>query len=373
MNAGEITSIEIRGCRGPDDAAAIDPLVATKLPGGTRPDFTVVTVTTADGTQGSSFGFGALDARAAAAALTQVRPFFLGRDVFHSAQNLKEFEMFDRKWNLTPMYAYGPFDNACWDVVGKQLDQPTYRVLGAARQEIPVYVSSMFLDSPADYADQAVRVQDEGFKGYKLHPPGEPGVDLECYRAVRAAVGPDFALMADPVISYRYEDALRIGRELEQLGYLWLEEPLLDANAYGLKKLREKLDIPLCATEVLPGGIPQTAHYISERIVDIVRTDVSWRGGISSAVRTAHLAEAFGVSCELHTTIYHALEQVQIHAALAISNTTFFELLYPFDDFVFGTHSSLHIVDGMVQAPTGPGLGIIYDWDFIDDHTVVRA
>ena len=87
-------------------------------------------------------------------------------------------------------------------------------------------------------------------------------------------------------------------------------------------------------------------------------------------MKTAHTAESFGVQCELHTTIYQALEQVQIHASLAIPNCEFFEMLYPFDDFDFGTTTSMDIIDGMVQAPTGPGLGIEYDWNFIDDHTV---
>ena len=371
MNASEIVNIEIRACRGADELNQLDAVSAVQLPGGNRPDFAVITLTAADGTTGTSFGFGALDAVAAAHVFSQVKPYFLGKDAFHTQELLKGFEMFDRKWNLTPIYAYGPFDNACWDIVGKQTGQPVYRLLGAAKTEVPLYVSSMFLPGPDEYVAQALEVKSRGIKGYKLHPPGDPKVDIECYRAVREAVGDDFTLMADPVISYNYEQALVVGRELEKLGYRWLEEPLLDVNFHGLRKLREKLDLPICGTEVLAGGHYSTAHYIHEGIADIVRTDVSWRGGISSVVKTAHTAESFGVQCELHTTIYQALEQVQIHASLAIPNCEFFEMLYPFDDFTFGTKSEVVIENGMVQAPQGPGLGIEYDWDFIDNHTVV--
>ena len=134
--------------------------------------------------------------------------------------------------------------------------------------------------------------------------------------------------MADPVIMDSYESALKAGRELERLGYRWLEEPLLDVNLNGLRKLREKLDIPICGTEVIAGAHYTTAHCIAEGIVDIVRTDVSWRGGITAVMKTAHVAEAFGVQCELHTTIYHGLEQVQLHPSLAIPNCEFFETLY---------------------------------------------
>lgn len=368
----KIVDIEIRACRARDIQVETNSVEQVKLPGGNRPDFTLVTIKTASGHVGHSFGFGALDSRSAAATMNQVKPFFENRSPFESARNLKDFQFFDRRWNHVPIYSYAPFDNACWDLVGKITEQPVYKLLGAAREEIPVYVSSMFLESPEDYANQALEVKAQGLKGYKLHPPGELNLDIACYRAVREAVGPDFALMADPVIMKSYEEALIAGRVLEELNYKWLEEPLLDTNLYGLKKLREKLNIPICGTEVISGNQQMVAHCIQEKIVDIVRTDVSWRAGISTVMRTAHLAEAFGVQCELHTTIYHGLEQVQLHAALAISNCEYFELLYPFDDFNFGTNSQLNIVDGYVKAPKGVGLCIEYDWDFIDNHTIAK-
>lgn len=370
MSSTIITDIEIRACRGGDTLNTLDAVSAVQLPGGSRPDFTVVTLTTSDGVKGTSFGFGALDAKAAAATMSQVKPFFLGRSPFDAAKNMKEFELFDRRWNHVPIYSYAPFDNACWDIVGKMAHQPVYKLLGAAREKVPLYVSSMFLPSPDEYVAQALAVKAKGYRGYKLHPPGEVALDIACYRAVREAVGDDFTLMADPVIAYTYEQALKVGRELEKLDYRWLEEPLLDVNFNGLRKLREKLDIPICGTEVLAGAHYTTAHCISEGIVDIVRTDVSWRGGITAVMKTAHVAEAFGVQCELHTTIYHAMEQVQLHPSLAVVNCEFFETLFPFDDFEFGTKSKLNIQDGYVMAPVGEGLCIDNDWDFIDAHTV---
>ena len=365
-----ITDIEIRACRGVDELNTLDAVDAVQLPGGSRPDFTVITLTTSDGVKGTSMGFGALDAKAAAATMSQVKPFFLGRSPHDAAKNMKDFELFDRRWNHVPIYSYAPFDNACWDIVGKMAHQPVYKLLGAAREKVPLYVSSMFLPGPDEYVAQALEVKAKGIKGYKLHPPGQLDLDIACYRAVREAVGDDFTLMADPVISYTYEQALKAGRELEKLNYRWLEEPLLDVNMNGLRKLREKLDIPICGTEVIAGAHYSTAHCIAEGIVDIVRTDVSWRGGITAVMKTAHVAEAFGVQCELHTTIYHGMEQIQLHPSLAMVNCEFFETLYPFDDFEFGTKTKLNIQDGYVMAPEGEGLCIEYDWDFIDAHTV---
>ena len=225
-----IEKVEIRACRGSDAGESIDAVSGVKLPGGNRPDFTVVTLTTSDGVTGTSFGFGALDATIAGKAMSAIKPFFIGRNPFDTEKALKEFENFDRKWNHVPIYAYGPFDNACWDIKGKIAEMPVYKMLGAAREEVPLYVSSMFLPGPDDYVAQALSVKAKGYKGYKLHPPGTVEEDIACYRAVRKAVGDDFNLMADSVIAYNYEEALKVGRELERLNYLWMEEPVLDVN-----------------------------------------------------------------------------------------------------------------------------------------------
>jgi L-alanine-DL-glutamate epimerase-like enolase superfamily enzyme len=76
------------------------------------------------------------------------------------------------------------------------------------------------------------------------------------------------------------------------------------------------------------------------------------------------------MQCEVHTAIYHALEVANLHCSLAISNCRFFELLYPTDEFAFGMAHGLEIEDGYIHPPSGPGLGVDYDWDWIDNATV---
>jgi L-alanine-DL-glutamate epimerase-like enolase superfamily enzyme len=228
----------------------------------------------------------------------------------------------------------------------------------------------MFLETPEQYAAQALEVKARGFRGYKVHPPGPMELDLEVYAAVRDAVGPDFPLMADPVATHTFAEAMRVGRFLESLDFLWFEEPVYDYDFESLKKLTRALDIPIAGTETIAGGSHLTAQYIASGAVDIVRTDPSWRGGITSSLKTAHLAEAFGMNCELHTALYHPLELANLHTALAISNTGWFELLYPIEDFDFGLAEPIDIRDGYAYAPEGAGLGAVYDWDAIDDATV---
>lgn len=361
-----ITSIEIRACRGD----RTDIVAESELAGGSAPPFLVVTVHTDGDLTGSSFGFATLDPVAGAHTLAAVKQFFLGRDPVAREKAWLEFWRFDRHWTLSPSYAYGPFDNACWDIVAQRAGLPLYQLLGAARDRLPTYVSSMFLPDADAYAREATQVVAGGFHGYKVHPPGELELDLEIYRAVRDAVGPDFTLMADPVGPYDYTQAMRAGRELERLGYRWLEEPMPDQDWFGQRKLARDLDIPIVGTETLPGAHRSSAHYLSQGMVDVVRADVSWRGGVTGVLKTAHMADAFGARCELHTCIYHALDLVNLHCAAAIGNCEFFELLYPLADYGVGLRTGIDIVDGYAIPPSGPGLGIDYDWDAIDDRTV---
>ena len=132
------------------------------------------------------------------------------------------------------------------------------------------------------------------------------------------------------------------------------------------------LDLPVVGTEVLAKHPYSVAECIATRVVDRVRADVSWTGGVTGVIKTARLAEAFGVNCEIHTSILHPLELVNLHCCAAVSNCDFFELLTPESSFDFGLTESIAIVDGMAQLPTEPGLGIDFDWDLIDNATFAR-
>lgn len=363
----KITDIEIRMC----SAQSTDPTTMVNLSGGSVPDVLMLTVRTDEGIEGHSFGFGGLDARVTGAAVSTLKSFFLGRDPLAREANARDFRDFDRRWNHAPVYAYGPFDNACWDIVGKWAGLPVHDLIGRAHDSLPVYASSMFLTGGVDaYVQQALEVKEAGFAAYKLHVPGPFTLDMKIHEAVRKAVGDDFDLMSDPVATYTYAQAMRVGRHLEELGYLWLEEPVYDYDLNSLRRLARDLDIPIAGTETPAGGPFSTAEYIVRDAVDIVRTDPSWRGGITGALKTAHLAEAHGLPCEVHTAIYHPLEFANAHVALSIPNTSFFEVLYPSDDFAHGLTTPLPISDGTLTASTEPGLGVDYDWDWIARTTV---
>jgi len=362
----KISEIEIRLCRHQSGMTGGE----LRDGQGSELEFLVITMKTDEGLSASSFGYAGRGARPAGViAATSLKPFFLGRDPLYRERNWQDFRVSDRWWHLVPIYSFGPFDVACWLLSAQAAGQPLYQYLGAYRDEVPVYASSLVLPEPAAYAEQALEVQAAGWAGYKLHPPGDYAFDLEAHRCVREAVGPDFTLMSDPVAAYTSEQALRMGRELERLDYYWFEEPLADENFSGLRELSRALDIPIAGAEVLAKRPYSVAECLATRVVDIVRADVSWGGGVTGAMKTAHLADAFGVQCEIHTAIYHPLELVNLHCAAALRNSEFFELLWPTDYFDFGLGTPLVIENGKAQLPQGPGLGAELDWDLIEEAT----
>lgn len=367
----KITAVEIRACR-----RAADRFPAAALRGGAFKgfDFLVITLTTDTGISVSMFSFAGRSALGAAHQAADVmRPFFLGRNPLEREKNWQDFRVADRWWAHQPIYAYGPFDVCCALLGAQAAGQPLFEYLGAARRSVPTYVSSMVLPDPEDYAQEAIAARDAGFKGYKLHTPGRSfEEDLLAHSLVREAIGDDagFKLLSDPVAPFNLEEAIRFGRALEKLDYHWLEEPLADEHTHALRELTRVLDIPIVGTEVLAKHPYSVAECISQRVVDRVRADVSWSGGVTGTLKTAHLAEAFGMNCELHTTIFLPLELANLHVAAAIKNCEFFEMLGPTDAFNFGLAEPFPIIEGVAHLPTKPGLGIDLDWDEIDRCTL---
>ncbi|PPR50074.1 MAG: L-talarate/galactarate dehydratase [Alphaproteobacteria bacterium MarineAlpha5_Bin5] len=363
----KISNIEIRMCRHNETV-----MKDSEMRDGKKSDleFLVITFQTDEGLTSSTFGFAGRGAEMAGEIANSIfKPFFIGRDPLYREQHWHEYRMADRWWNHAPIYSYGPFDINCWLLASIQAGLPLYKYMGAYRDKVPIYGSSLVLDTPEAYAKEALEYKNRGFNAYKLHPPGRYDFDLEAHKKVRERVGNDFKLMSDPVAPYNFEQALRFGRELEKLNYYWYEEPLFDENFHNLRELTRILDIPIIGTEVIAKHPYSVAECISTRVVDMVRADVSWSGGITATLKTAHLAESFGVQCEIHTAIYHPLELVNLHCCAAIKNSEFFEVLVPYEYFNFGLKESIDVKDGYAHLPNKPGLGIDLDWDFIDNTT----
>jgi len=116
-------------------------------------------------------------------------------------------------------------DNCLWDALGKAVNLPAYRILGAYRDKVKAYASSQHHAGIEDFVTEVGQVREQGFPAYKIHPPSPNGghdykLDIEVAKAVRKAAGDDFTLLFDPVGVYTREEAFKVGRVLQELNYV---------------------------------------------------------------------------------------------------------------------------------------------------------
>jgi L-alanine-DL-glutamate epimerase-like enolase superfamily enzyme len=276
-------------------------------------------------------------------------------------------------------------DCALWDFAGRLTGLPVSKLLGSSRTSLPAYASSMCgddipggLDSPEAYADFAASCQALGYPAFKLHTWMSPyGPDLErdiaACRAVRDRVGPDMKLMLDPHHDYTREEALYLGRALEELDFYWMEEPMNEHSTSSYVWLTERLDLQIVGPETAHGQMYTRAEWILRGAADILRVGVADVGGITPSMKTVHLCEAFRMRCEVHGG---GSANLQVLGAMGIPGE-FYErgLLHPHVDHDAQSpwlKTPIDAIDehGFVQIPQRPGLGDDFDWDFIRDNTV---
>ena len=292
-----------------------------------------------------------------------LKPLLMGRDP------LERERLNAALWSLSrtvSVRSIGAVDVALWDLAGKAAGMPIHRLLGTYRTGIRAYASSARLPSPAAYAEEAQRFQAAGWAAYKIHPPGDPATDIAVCEAVRRAVGDGFPLMLDSTWAYDVPAAMRVGRAIERLGFLWFEDPLHDQDITGCLELKRKLDIPLMATEYPAGGIESYAPWIALRATDYLRGDVAVKGGITTCVKAAHLAEAFRMGFEIHHGGNSLNNVANLHVSMSIRNTSWFEVLLPDGAHKHGLLRDIAPdAEGMVLAPDEPGLGYPIDLELV--------
>jgi L-alanine-DL-glutamate epimerase-like enolase superfamily enzyme len=189
--------------------------------------------------------------------------------------------------------------------------------------------------------------------------------------AVRKAVGDGYKLMLDSSWLYTFPEALRVGRAIEELGFHWFEDPLPEEDIYNYVKLRQKLEIPLMATESSPGAFHAYQTWIMNQATDYLRGDVAVKGGITACIKTAHLAEAFRMTYEIHHGGNSLNNIANLHVMCAIPNSELFEVILPDEVQKFAVIDDLQVgPDGMVHVPQKPGLGVEIDFDLIRRCTV---
>ena len=273
-----------------------------------------------------------------------------------------------RMWKMNraaSIASIGAIDICLWDINGKIANQPIHRLLGTCKEKVPVYSSTAFHETTEEYVEEALLFKDKGWLAHKIHPHGDPAKDIEISGAIREAVGGDMKLMLDSMWAYQYEDAMRVGRAIEDFNYYWYEDPLVEEDIYNYVKLNDKLDIPIMCTEFAPGRFYGMTQWITQYATDILRGDVAVTGGITPMMKLCHLAEGFNMKCEIHHGGNSLNNVANLHVTMAVPNCEFYEFFPCTGGLTYGLVEDIQFNDGYVHAPTKPGLGYDIDWDML--------
>jgi L-alanine-DL-glutamate epimerase-like enolase superfamily enzyme len=264
-----------------------------------------------------------------------------------------------------PQAILGVLDYGLWDIAGKAFEKPIYKLLGATREKILAYGSTIHHNSDERFIETALRCKEAGFKAVKLHPYCNFEDDLRLVYKVRKAVGDDLTLMIDTLVypaPYTRDEAMRMGRALDELGFWWFEDPLPKTDLDGLAELTRECKVVQIRAADRVEDIAEYAAMIRGRCMDIMAGPASF--GITDLMKLAALAEANNMKMEPHD---FGGGTASLHVGLAISNCDYYEQATPegcFDSEIYpGVYLEPIRVDreGYVHAPTGPGLGFPID------------
>lgn len=251
-------------------------------------------------------------------------------------------------------------DTALWDIMGKKTRKPIYKLLGGFKRKVRAYITGGYYSEKKDLE----RLRDEityyvkmGFKGVKVKIGGKTmREDLERLKVVKEVVGDEVNVAVDANNVYTFEEALKMGRELEKMGIWFFEEPIqtdyLDLSA----KLAKALEVPIAGYET---AYTRWEFYeiMRKEAVDIVQTDVMWTGGISEMMKIGNMAKVMGYPLIPHYSAGGISLIANLHVASALG-TEWIEMHLRRNDLrdkIF--KESIEIEDGHLVVPESPGLG----------------
>ncbi|ARP86587.1 mandelate racemase/muconate lactonizing enzyme family protein [Bordetella genomosp. 9] len=345
----------------------------------------IVEIETADGVVGWGECYG--PAQVARAYIeSQYAPRVVGRDAFDVEVIWEDLYNRIKDYGNTGMAisALSGIDIALWDIIGKACGKPVHKLIGGAhRTEVQAYATGLyFIDMDRlieEAVEEAADYVRQGFKAVKMKIGlGSPKLDIQRVAAVREAVGDDVRLMVDANHCFTVPAAIRLGRELERLDVEWFEEPISPEDLDGYVEVSRALDIAVA------GGENEFTRWgfrdiVARKAMDIVQPDVCAAGGISECRKIAALALAHGVECVPHAWGSAIGLAATLHFLAALPDQPpsfrpmpplleFEQCENPFRDTL--TATPIEQRNGIVQIPTGPGLGIDVKRDVLDRYRV---
>ena len=261
--------------------------------------------------------------------------------------------------------ALSAIDVALWDIKGKALGQSVCSLLGGYRDRVPTYASGALMrPMNLEYlAEAGPRLVEMGFKQMKTQMGAEstPEREVARIRVMRESIGPDIDLMCDINQLWNVNQAIDIGRRVEEYHLFWLEDVVAQDDYQGLARVADALTTPIAAGEYVYGITP-FRQMLEARSIDIVMIDLLRVGGITQWRKVAGMAEAFNLP-----VVSHLVPEIHIQLMAAIPNGLTVEYM-PWSLRLF--EETPAIEDGELVVPQKPGLGLKFSEDAFKQYQV---
>ncbi len=265
---------------------------------------------------------------------------------------------------------------ACWDIIGKALGQPVWRLLGGkVRDRVKAYANGWYTveRTPQEFHRAARTVCDRGYRALKFDPFGAGYLELErsemvrsieLVEAVRDAVGPDVEVLIEMHGRFSPATACRVAGELERFDPSWIEEPCPPENTRVLAKVCRHTTIPIATGERIHDRF-EFRELFEEQLVDVIQPDIGHLGGLNETRKLAATAETYYALLAPHNVGGSVLTAANLHLAACTPN---FKIQEHFNDFADEAVKAVApglpaVVDGYFALPQAPGLGVELDLD----------
>ena len=255
-------------------------------------------------------------------------------------------------------------DIALWDLAARRAGLPLYELLGAKRDSIEPYASLPFYDSLPEYVEAVNDYAKLGYRIFKFHVWGLIEEDSKLVKLIQQTFADSpYRFMIDLEGAYGFEDALRLGGEMDEGLFIWLEGPIDDELLEQYRQLKNRLTLP-----IIPAGYNiYSSEFIRQGIKtgswDAGRFDATTIGGITKALELLIIANDADLSIEIQSWGHSLAQAANLHLMLANERTRYFEASMPKEAYEFGMKNGNLLDQGQVVAPELDGLGIEVDWD----------
>jgi L-alanine-DL-glutamate epimerase-like enolase superfamily enzyme len=273
------------------------------------------------------------------------------------------------------LHAMSGIDIALWDIKGKALGLPIWKLLGGGfHKKIRPYASSLFGATPDETRDRAQRFRDRGFSAVKFgwDPMGQDEkTDIALVREARRGLGDDGDLLIDAGLVWDAKTAIQRARAFSEYNIFWLEEPLLPDDYDGYRKLSEATEVRIAAGEE-ESNRQSFLDLMDRGKIDIVQVDLTRVGGFTEAMKVASLAVDRGLPVVNHGFTTFINVAAALHFLNSIPNSFILEFVVEEETTLRDYITKQRIVakDGMLEIPDAPGLGIELNEEAIEKYRV---